>query len=212
MVKKIKAVDIVPEEPTNPTNEETIENKPEEIETKEEIIIEESIDEPEIVEPKIEEAEIVESIEETDNKSTKKMITCPDCNKTMLEKNFRYRHIHSCGKVRNTKKARPIEEVIQEKREKINQIKETKTQETKTQSEPVIIKEEPPPKPDYWTLRKEYNNRLLERKQQLVQKIVSKAFRFIKKAFNIISNIIYNMKTRSSFLPDFSKMDLFLYA
>ena len=105
MVKKIKAVDIVPEEPTNPTNEETVENKPEEIETKEEIIIEESIDEPEIVEPKIEETEIVESIEEADNKSSKKMITCPDCNKTMLEKNFRYRHIHSCGKARNTKKS-----------------------------------------------------------------------------------------------------------
>ena len=95
----------------------------------------------------------------------------------MLEKNFRYRHIHSCGKARNTKKARPIEEVIQEKREKAKPTIETQTK------QPEVIAEKPvepppslPPKPDYWTLRKEYVNQMRERRTILAKRLVSKAF------------------------------------
>ena len=34
----------------------------------------------------------------------------------------------------------------------------------------------PPPAPDYWELRRQYNNQLKDRKTQLVKKLVSKAF------------------------------------
>ena len=60
-----------------------------------------------------------EDVVEKPNPS-RKMVTCPDCGKTMLEKNFRYQHINVCGKVRIPKpRAKPIEDVIKEKRGKV---------------------------------------------------------------------------------------------
>jgi ssDNA-binding Zn-finger/Zn-ribbon topoisomerase 1 len=54
-------------------------------------------------------------------KASRKMVTCPDCGKTMLEKNFRYQHINVCGKVRIPKpRAKPIEDVIKEKKGESN--------------------------------------------------------------------------------------------
>jgi ssDNA-binding Zn-finger/Zn-ribbon topoisomerase 1 len=48
------------------------------------------------------------------------MITCPDCNKTMLERNFRYRHINVCGKPK-VPRAKPIEQLVEEKKKHLNQ-------------------------------------------------------------------------------------------
>lgn len=172
MVKKIKAVNIVSEEVEKADVETAVENIAEENDGKQEIIIEESNTDPGI-------AEIIET--KTDNPiPSKKMITCPDCNRSMLEKNFRYKHIHTCGKVRNTKKARPIEEVIEEKRQKV--ATNIQTEETKPIPKLEVVEQAPPPppppiaKPDYWALRREYTNQLKERKNQMVKRLVSKAF------------------------------------
>ena len=170
MSKKIKAVNIIDEV----ANHDVVEEETKEEETKEDMI-EEVVRE---ATPKNDDEKITEIINEEEQKPkpkpNRKMITCPDCGKTMLERNFRYQHINVCGKVKQPKpRAKPIEEVIKEKREKAKAKIETETK------QPEVIVEKPieaPPKPDYWTLRREYNNRLMERKQQLVQKLVSKAF------------------------------------
>lgn len=164
MSSKIKAVDIedtvAEEEPKaeaveDPRIEETREEEPEKVET-----------------PKSETDEIKEIIDEASvkPKPTRKMVTCPDCSKTMLEKNFRYQHLSVCGKVKTPKlRAKPIEEVIKEKQEK-----------TQPKPKPNPIEQLPPPPPpsppDYWELRRQYNNHLNDRKTQLVKKLVSKAF------------------------------------
>jgi cell division septation protein DedD len=107
--------------------------------------------------------------------AAKRRITCPDCGKCMLERTFRHKHINICGKPKASK-ARPIEEVIKEKREK------TESRSKPSQpSKPVEVEQPPPPplpvaKPTYWELRKEYNNQLHERKINLVKKLVSSAF------------------------------------
>ena len=89
----------------------------------------------------------------------------------MLEKNFRYQHINACGKVKTPKlRAKPIEEVIKEKQEKA----QTKTK--PIEPKPLEQPPPPPPAPDYWELRRQYNNHLKDRKTQLVKKLVSKAF------------------------------------
>ena len=86
--------------------------------------------------------------------------------------NFRYQHISVCGKVKTPKlRAKPIEEVIKEKREKAKPI-EAPREEALPPPEPV----EPPVVPTYWELRKQYNNQLREQKHQLVKKLISKAF------------------------------------
>ena len=104
------------------------------------------------------------------------MITCPDCNKTMYEKNFRYQHINVCGKVKTPKlRAKPIEEVIKEKREKTKPIIETKTEQPEVIVEKLVEPLIPPPKPHYWTLRREYANQMRERRTMLAKRLVSKA-------------------------------------
>ena len=45
----------------------------------------------------------------------KKMITCPDCGRTMPETTFRYKHINVCSKPKVVK-AKPIEQLIEEKK------------------------------------------------------------------------------------------------
>jgi hypothetical protein len=182
MSSKIKAVDIVPDEVKEEATVEVGEDKP-----IEEPVIEKPIEEEckDSETPKgrrspshqrcgqTDEVEIKEIIrEEADKpKASRKMVTCPDCGKTMYEKNFRYQHLSVCGKVKQPKlRAKPIEEVIKEKREKVE-----------SKEKPVAVEELPPPppppiKPTYLELRREYNNQLKERKQQLVKRLVSKAF------------------------------------
>jgi len=89
----------------------------------------------------------------------------------MYEKNFRYQHINVCGKVRIPKpRAKPIEDVIKEKREKANKPdhkpEPVAVEVVKTVTQPV----------DYLELRRQYNNQLKEQKQQLVKRLISKAF------------------------------------
>ena len=119
MSSKIKAVDIGTEEVTEEPK----------IVTEDKLVEEPVIEQPLVVEPqevetsksKTDEVEIKEIIEEANEKPkpSRKMVTCPDCGKQMLEKNFRYQHINVCGKVKQPKlRAKPIEEVIKEKREK----------------------------------------------------------------------------------------------
>ena len=162
MSPKIKAVNIATEEEPKvevveePIHEETKEEEPEKVET-----------------PKTVEDEIKEIIEEEVEKpkASRKMVTCPDCNKTMLEKNFRYQHLSVCGKVKQPKiRAKPIEEVIKEKREKAT------SKPTELKAVENLQPLPPPPAPDYWELRRQYNNHLKDRKTQLVKKLVSKAF------------------------------------
>jgi pyruvate/2-oxoacid:ferredoxin oxidoreductase alpha subunit len=77
-----------------------------------------------------------------------------------------------CGKVKQPKlRAKPIEEVIKEKQQKAKPVIEEKPIEPPPPPPPP-----PPEKPDYWALRREYTNQLKERKQQLVKRLVSKAF------------------------------------
>ena len=90
-----------------------------------------------------------------------------------MKKNFRYQHINVCGKVKTPKlRAKPIEEVIKEKQERAQP--KTKPIEPK----PTTPIEPPPPPlaPDYWELRRQYNNHLKDRKTELVKQLVSKAF------------------------------------
>ena len=160
MSPKIKAVNIDTEEPK-------VEEVVEEPQPVEEVPVEE------IKEEEVEPESIQEIIEEEAEKpkASRKMVTCPDCGKQMLEKNFRYQHINVCGKVKTPKiRAKPIEEVIKEKREKATS--------KPTELKPVehIQPLPPPPAPDYWELRRQYNNQLKDRKTQLVKKLVSKAF------------------------------------
>ena len=170
MTPKLKAVDIVDDvtntEPkVEDVAEEMVEDKPNE-----------DINEEEIKEatPKGGDIKIEEIIKEEEPveqpKPSRKMVTCPDCGKMMLEKNFRYQHLSVCGKVKTPKlRAKPIEEVIKEKREKVE-----------PKPKPAEVEQTPPPpppeKPDYWTLRREYTNQLMERKNQMVKKLVSSAF------------------------------------
>jgi hypothetical protein len=89
-------------------------------------------------------------------------------NHVRKKKNFRYQHINVCGKVKTPKlRAKPIEEVIKEKQEKAQ---------PKPDAPKPIEPLPPPPAPDYWELRRQYNNHLKDRKAQLVKKLVSKAF------------------------------------
>ena len=170
MSSKIKAVDIVPDEVKEEAIVEVAEDKP-----IEEPVIEKPIEcmDADTPKSKADEVEIKEIIrEEADKpKTSRKMVTCPDCGKTMYEKNFRYQHLSVCGKVKQPKlRAKPIEDVIKEKREKVEP----------TPKPVVAVEELPPPpppvKPTYLELRREYNNHLKERKQQLVKRLVSKAF------------------------------------
>ena len=178
MSKKIKAVNIVDEVVNEETKILDEEDKP----VEEHVIEQTKIEEPENVEQSednTEESKIEEIIKEETlkPKPSRKMITCPDCNKSMLEKNFRYQHINVCGKVKTPKlRAKPIEEVIKEKREKAKPIIETKTEQPEVIVEKPIEPLIPPPKPDYWTLRKEYANQMRERRTILAKRLVSKAF------------------------------------
>ena len=171
MSKKIEAVDIVDELPNEEDkSDDVIEEKPKE-ETKDEPIIEttpKSADDEKIT-------EIINEEEKPKPKPSRKMITCPDCGKTMLEKNFRYQHIEVCGKVRKPKlRAKPIEEVIKDKREKAKPIETQQPIIQKADTQPELT--ETPKVVDYWTFRREYANRLKERKQQLAKRLVSAAF------------------------------------
>jgi hypothetical protein len=180
MSSKIKAVDIVPDEANEETTTRSEVIKPElrSGETKIEVTEEKPVEEPVIEQPitveevetpksKTDEVEIKEIIEEASEKPkpSRKMVTCPDCGKTMLEKNFRYQHISVCGKVKTPKlRAKPIEEVIKEKQEK------TQLKPKPIEPHPIEQPPPPPPVPDYWELRRQYNNHLKDRKTQLVKK------------------------------------------
>jgi ssDNA-binding Zn-finger/Zn-ribbon topoisomerase 1 len=186
MTKKIKAIDINPE---TTTDEPIVEVKVEIPKTNEQ---EDTVNE---ITTKVEEHPLDKLTEEeskgkivkadgSDNLSppndeseqpkpdTRKRITCPDCGKTMLERNFRYQHLKVCGKVKTpVLRAKPIEEVIKEKQE----------QKAKSEPKPVevvrhteVIQAVEPP--TYMELRRQYNNKLKEQKQQLVKKLISKAF------------------------------------
>ena len=169
MSKKIKAVDIANEEPVE---EKPIEEKPLEIEPK----IEPAIEQPKEEEPvKVEtptddDVKITEIIkEEAEKPKTKerKTVTCPKCNKVLLEKNYKYSHQAVCGKV----KVKAVEAIEEKPKPKVEASPSLK----------VELKEKPPeeiplPKPTYWEIRKQYNNHLKEQKQQLVKRLVSKAF------------------------------------
>ena len=177
MSKKIKVVEIghQSDNQNEVTNKEanaeepveTVEEKP-----KEDVIIEETIKE---AMTKNDDERITEEIDKP--KPSRKMVSCPDCGKRMLEKNFRYQHINVCGKVKTPKlRAKPIEEVIKEKREKAKSTLETQTKQPEVIVEKPIEPPPPPPKPDYWTLRKEYANQMRERRTILAKRLVSKAF------------------------------------
>jgi DNA-directed RNA polymerase subunit M/transcription elongation factor TFIIS len=107
MSKKIKAVDIADEvaneEPKAEDVIETVEEKP-----KEDIIEEETMEDA----PRNNDINVDEIIKEEESKKPKpsrKMVSCPDCGKTMLEKNFRYQTLSVCGKVKQPKlRAKPI--------------------------------------------------------------------------------------------------------
>ena len=72
---------------------------------------------------------------EKGDRRNRKMVTCPDCGKTMLEKNFRYQHIYVCYKARIPKTcAKPIEDVIMEKRDK------ARNTEPKPEPVPLVVK------------------------------------------------------------------------
>jgi hypothetical protein len=168
MSHKVKIVDIATED----VKQEAVEEKP----------IEEAVAEPgkTIQPPREEESDIVATSQNEDEVNIKeiikeeaekpretlktkerKTVVCPKCSKVLLEKNYEYSHQAVCGKV----KTKPvIEEAVQEPTPK---------------PKPATVEELPPPppaKPTYWEMRREYNNHLRERKQQLVKKLVSKAF------------------------------------
>jgi nucleoid-associated protein YgaU len=114
---------------------------------------------------------IGEIIEEGAKKpaDNKKRVTCPACNKTMLERNFRYSHQAVCGKPRV--RVKPIEAIIEERAKPKAKAKPAEDVAPAPPAPPA-----PPAQSDYWELRKQYNSHLKEKKQQLVKKLVSRAF------------------------------------
>ena len=181
-MSKKKAVDIAAEETTSrseviklersssETTQAPVEEKP----------IEETVVEPEpiIEQPKEEEQPKTETPKNDDDHNIKeiireeaerpretlktkerKTVVCPKCSKVLLEKNYKYSHQAVCGKV----KVKPVmEEAVQEPTPKPATVEQ--------------LPPPPPPAPDYWELRRQYNNHLKDRKTQLVKKLVSKAF------------------------------------
>ena len=129
------------------------------------------------------EQQVEQTVEHTVNDKPKKqpkMITCPDCNKSMLEKTFRYKHINACNKPK-VPRAKPIEVFVEEKKAIKEQpvAKPKPKPKPKPKVEPKV--EEPPtidqtPKNEFWERRRLHTNLLNERKQALVKKIMVKAF------------------------------------
>ena len=130
-------------------------------------------------------------------KADKKMITCPNCNKTMLERNFRSKHIKICGKPK-VPKAKPIEELIEEKKIVQQPIATPKAkpkakakqlgQEPKllsqspalakprAKTQPTVIEPRTGSSVDFWESRRQHLNLLNEKKAVTVRKIMAKAF------------------------------------
>ena len=136
-------------------------------------------------------------------KADKKMITCPNCNKTMLERNFRSKHIKICGKPK-VPKAKPIEQLIEEKKivqeAPISKPKAKPKPKAKTkqhgQGPQLLSQNEVLAKPasiepradgslaaigrtsssaDFWESRRKHLNLLNEKKAVTVRRIMSKA-------------------------------------
>ena len=114
------------------------------------------------------------------------MVTCPNCNKTMLEKSFRYKHINECGKAK-VPKAKPIEQLIEEKKivQEVPVAKAKAKPKAKTQQSAKKVALPPaelppaieqPVKNEFWERRKLHTNLLNERKLAMVKKIMVKAF------------------------------------
>ena len=91
----------------------------------------------------------------------RKTVTCPKCNKILLEKNYKYIHQAVCGKV----KVKTVNAEVQ-----------IEPKPKPVEHKPIEPPPPPPPKPDYWTLRKEYANQMRERRTILAKRLVSKAF------------------------------------
>ena len=155
MSNKIKAVNIETEE----TTQEPVEEKS--VEESEQITEQPREEEPAKGEDETEIKEIMKEEVEKPKTDNRERVTCEKWGKSMLKKNYKYQHQAVCGKVKV----------------------KTVNEEVKVEPNPKPVEHKaieppppPPPKPDYWALRREYTNQLKERKQQLVKKLVSKAF------------------------------------
>ena len=155
MSKKIKAVNIETEE----TTQEPVEEKS--VEETEQITEQPREEEPEKVEDEPEIKEIIKDEAEKVKTKERKTVTCPKCNKVLLEKNYKYSHQAVCGKV----KVKTVNEEVK-----------VEPKPNPVEHKPVEPPPPPPPKPDYWTLRKEYANQLRERRTMHAKRLVSKAF------------------------------------
>ena len=143
--------------------EETVDEKPTEIETNIEPTIQPKDEEPVKAEtPTNDDEKITEIINEEATKpksDNREKVTCEKCGKTMLKKNYKYQHQAVCGKV----KVKSVQEEPKPMPVEVEQ----------------VTPQPPPEKPKeivHWTLRKEYSNQLHERKINLVKKLVSRAF------------------------------------
>ena len=117
----------------------------------------------------------------------KTMVTCPDCNKTMLEKTFRYKHINICSKPKVVK-AKPIEQLIEEKKfvqQPIATPKAKPKAKARAKTQPTVQTVVSPPtqqptaiepRTNFWESRRQHLNLLNEKKAVTVKKIMAKAF------------------------------------
>jgi ssDNA-binding Zn-finger/Zn-ribbon topoisomerase 1 len=133
--------------------------------------------------------DVVDDVADKVVKTDKKMITCPDCNKTMLERNFRSKHIKICGKPK-VPKAKPIEELVEEKKIVQQPIATPKAKpkakaKPRAKTQPIVKQVVTPPteqptviepRTDYWESRRQHLNLLNEKKAVTVRKIMAKAF------------------------------------
>ena len=185
--KKIKVLDIIPENNENEaTNDEIKEvNEPTEIEqepTKTEQEpektpkpVEENIKEtPEAVEENIKETPTEIAQEEQKNVRVQHLVSCPDCNKKMTQKTLKYFHPKVCPKATNKKEVKPKKEKI--KVEEIEKIPE-QIPEPLTPKIPKKVEYDftPPVQVTYEDMRKERLKARMEQRTIKIQNLFANA-------------------------------------
>ena len=184
--KKIKVLDIIPENNENEaTNDEIKEvNEPTEIEqeptkTEQETEktpkpVEENIKEtPEAVEENIKETPTEIAQEEQKNVRIQELVKCPDCGKNMTKKTLKYFHPKVCPKATNKTEVKPKKE--KNKVEEIKKIPEQIPDEPLTPKIPKKVDYTPPVEVSYEDMRKQRLKARMEQRTIKIQNLFANA-------------------------------------
>ena len=186
MPRKIKVLDIIPENNENEaTNDEikevneptAIEQEPTKTEQEPEKApkpVEENIKEtPEAVEENIKETPTEIAQEEQKNVRIQELVKCPDCGKNMTKKTLKYFHPKVCPKATNKKEVKPKKEKIKVKN--IEEIPEQIPDEPLTPKIPKKVDYTPPVEVSYEDMRKECLKARMEQRTIKIQNLFANA-------------------------------------